>query len=677
MMNKKLRLLFLLVLTAGSVFGLDISLRPGGFVLLPAGSGNQAADGNERFNTGGGGGLLFDVDFASLWPNPLGLGYTAGIEGGLAFNPLKSPAEGNLAFYSAGVNAGLSYFPLSRLLTRVDGGLGVYTSAMDDDRGSPAFWWRAGGGAGFRFTPMFTLGADLGWRQYRSDNGSGVFNSGMYLGLALHVTFAAGGGSNAAGAGAAFVQDDGVYPAFLALYQRSPAGTITIRNHENAEIRDVRVSFRAAGYTASEFLCGTAPLVARGRSVELPLYADFSPELLRFTDTGRILGEVVIRYRFLGTERQAVQTVPVQVFNRNVFPPVDAAALAAFVSPAAPEVLEFAKHITGLARSNQRIGLNQNIQTAVWLFEGLRAAGIRFDDTHTGTGEVQFPAETLGFRTGNRTDIGLLYAAALEASGISAALIPLEAGSAGDFADVPAGDSPEAPAEVPAGDSAEAPPEVFPPEDFVVACYLGVNQAGAELLFNGLEKVLVVNDEVWLPLSMNAFNEGFMAAWDGGVDALNSRFEQGMDADFIFLETAWGIYPPAPLPAQGGAAVLAGGGDLARTADRAIQRYIDREIQPRTQAAQREAAANPTPALYNRLGILLTRSGRIAEARAAYERAAGMGLVSAMTNRGNLALIEKDYAAAERWFTQALAREPENRAALRGLEKISAYGDIQ
>ncbi|MDR0400454.1 MAG: tetratricopeptide repeat protein, partial [Treponema sp.] len=76
-----------------------------------------------------------------------------------------------------------------------------------------------------------------------------------------------------------------------------------------------------------------------------------------------------------------------------------------------------------------------------------------------------------------------------------------------------------------------------------------------------------------------------------------------------------------------------------------------------------------TAALYNRLGILLVRSGQTGEAKAAYERAAGMGLVPAMTNRGNLALIEKDYASAERWFKEALARDPGNQTALRGMEK--------
>jgi tetratricopeptide (TPR) repeat protein len=658
-MNKWLTLFSILVLTAVSAFTLDFSLRPGGFVFFPAGPGNKAADGNERFDIGGGGELGFDIDFAGIWPNPLGLGYTAGIEGGLLYNPYKSPASGNVQTYAFGGALGLYYFPLSRLFTRVDGGIGVYQSVIEEGKGKPGLWWRTGGAAGFRFTPTFTLAATGGWRQYQNAGG-GVFNSGFYTGLALHINFTAGKSSNAGGAAAALVQDDGVYPAFLSLYQQNPAGTITIRNDENAEIRDVRVSFRAAGYTASEFPCGTLPLIAKGRSAALPLYADFSPEVLRFTDTGRILGEVVIRYRFLGTEKQSVQTVAVQVHNRNVFAVlaqrrgsgserrrvenVDWTRLTAFVSPASPEVLEYAKYVTGLARSNRRTGLNQNMQFAVWLFEGLRASGIRLasplqeDDSLSASRssvflEVQFPSETLGFRTGNRRDIGLLCTAVLEASGIPSAIIPLD-------------------------------------DDFIVACNIGVSQSAAELLFNGLEKVLLIDGQVWMPLSMNAFNEGFMAAWAGGVETLNKVFADGTEADFIMPENAWAIYPPAPLPAQGTAPVRVNGGNLAQVSDGVIQQYIRQEILPQAEALQRQIAASPTAALYNRLGILLIRSGRTAEARSAYERAAGMGLVPAMANRGNLAIIEKDYPAAERWFKEVLEREPENRTALRGMEQI-------
>jgi tetratricopeptide (TPR) repeat protein len=281
----------------------------------------------------------------------------------------------------------------------------------------------------------------------------------------------------------------------------------------------------------------------------------------------------------------------------------------------------------------------------VWLFEGLRAAGVQLDDTHTVEGEVQFPAETLGFRTGNRRDIGLLWAAALEAAGIPCALIPLEPEQGSG--------------------------------DFVIAFYLAVNQAGAGLLFNGLDRVLVIDGQAWLPLSMNAFNNGFMAAWDGGAEALNTVFAEGREAEFIMPENAWSIYPPALLPAQGSTAVRAGGGELAAVVDSVMRQYVSLEIQSQVEALQRQLAAAPSAALYNRLGILLIRSRQTADAKAAYERAASMGSVPAMTNRGNLALIEKDHAAAEQWFRQALAREPENPAALRGLQQAVAYREIR
>jgi tetratricopeptide (TPR) repeat protein len=644
MTEKKIALFLLLVLAAAFGSALDFSLRPRGFVLFPLGAGSKTAAGEERYSAGGGGDLVFEVDLASVLPNPLGLGYTLGLEGGIAFNPVKSAGSDNLSLYSGGGSLGLYYFPLSRLFTRLDGGLGISTGVLGGGRTPLALWWRFGGEAGFRFTPGFILSAAGGYRSWQNGDGGALY-SGLYVGLSLQLSFETGGGAGD-GASIDFNQAEGVYPVFLSLYQRSPAGTLTITNHENAEVRDLRVSFRAAGYTASEFPCGTLPLLAKGRSATLPLYADFSPEILRFTGDGRILGEVVIRYRFLGQEKQSVQTVPVQVFSRNRFPPADRAGLAAFVSTASPEILEYAKHITGLARTNRRSGLNQNMQFAMWLFEGLLNGGIRLDASHTVPGEVQYPAETLGFTTGTNADIGLLYAAALEASGIPAAIIPTGMTGTGEA------------------------------EEFIVACNLRVDQSQAELLFDGLDRVLVIDDQVWLPLSMNAFNEGFMQSWLDGVDALNAAFAAGMEVDFIMLESAWGTYPSAPLPVQGGVSLRTGEAELSRRVNQVLARYISQELDPLIRAIQGTLRSDPAAASYNRLGILLTRAGRLAEAKTAYERAAAMGSVPAMNNRGNLALTERDYPGAERWFRQTLTADPENQTALRGLETVRSDRDL-
>jgi hypothetical protein len=81
------------------------------------------------------------------------VGYTAGIEGGLLYNPYKQPALENTQIYSFGGALGLYYFPLSRLFTRVEGGIGVYQGIIAEGKGKPGLWWRAAGEEG-RFYPM-------------------------------------------------------------------------------------------------------------------------------------------------------------------------------------------------------------------------------------------------------------------------------------------------------------------------------------------------------------------------------------------------------------------------------------------------------------------------------------------------------------------------------------------
>ena len=610
---------------------LDFSLRPSGFVYIPLGAGNESKDGTELYSLGGGGSLALELDLSTVWPTPLGLGYTAGIEGGLLFNEVKGDDPKNLSVYSFGAGIGLYFFPLSRLFTRIDGAIGVYQPSYDGENGKANLYLRGGAEIGFRFTPSFTLAANAGWRQFTLDNG--VFSSGLYVGLTAQLTFQTGKNNTREGAAAALDQYEPVYPAFMQLYQTSPIGNIVIRNNENAEIRDVQVSFRAPPYTASEYPCGTVPIIPRGRNAELPLLADFSPAVLRFTDNGRILGELVIRYRFLGQEREVIRTVIVSSYKRGAVTE-DMTALASFISPTSPETLDYSKYISGLARAARRTGHNQNFQYALWLLEGLRASGIRLGETYAADNEAQFPAETLSYGTGNSRDLALLFASGLEGVGIPSAFIKT-------------------------------------PNDFLVALSLGINMSAAETLFNGTDKILIIDNTVWLPLSMSAFNEGFTAAWTKGAALLNEAFSQGNEVDFVMVEEAWSIYPPAPLPEQGGRIIRTNTEAAAANVNRAMQEYIEQELQPIIRQVQTQIAANPTMALYNRLGILQARAGRISEAKSAYERAAAMGSVPAMTNRANLALSEQDFATAERFFRQALTSDSANRAALQGLEQIA------
>jgi hypothetical protein len=102
---------------------------------------------------------------------------------------------------------------------------------------------------------------------------------------------------------------------------------------------------------------------------------------------------------------------------------------------------------------------------------GLRTTGTANTSIPNGSSrlEIQFPAQTLAYKSGAVADVALLYGAVLEAAGIRAAVIPLEKG------------------------------------EFLAALDLGINSGDAvtAALFNGTDKLLILGDEVWLPLALS------------------------------------------------------------------------------------------------------------------------------------------------------------------------------
>jgi tetratricopeptide (TPR) repeat protein len=628
-MKSSLLKLFFLLIALSPLSALDLEFRVRPFFFIPLGESVGF------FELGGGGDLLFDFDISSVLTNPLGIGYSLGLEGGILYEGVVEPSSGNIQPYFAGLGARVFYYPLSRLYLAAEGAVGLHQAVQHliNEGYDNGRWWRLGGEAGFRFNPALTLSLSGGWKDFSGSDGERLL-TGIYAGLTAQFTFETR--SSQSDVHSSISQDEPVYPLLLSLYRDNAAGTIKITNNETAEIRNVRVSFRAGTYTATEYPCGTIPLLPKKRSAEIPLYADFSPALLNFTEDGRIVGELVIRYTFLGRERTAVRNVAVQVYNRNR-PIGDPAALAAFVSPTNPEVLEAAKFFAGFARSNRRTGLNQNMQFAVYLFEGMLAGDLwlRENSDTVAQNTVQFPAHTLAFRSGTAEDLGLLTACLLEGMGIRTAIIPLG-------------------------------------NDFITAFSLGIGAAAADNFFNDMSKLLVINDEVWLPLSMAAFNRGFINSWEEAADRLGRVFEAGENVDFITLENAWGIYPPAPLPAQQLQFIQPREDTVKRGAALALDQYIINELDPKIAELGWQIRSSPSVLLYNRLGLLQMRSGRSAEAKAAFTRAADQGSLPALVNLGNLSFLDSDLTAAERYFNQVLSRDPENAAARRGLNSLAA-----
>jgi tetratricopeptide (TPR) repeat protein len=307
--------------------------------------------------------------------------------------------------------------------------------------------------------------------------------------------------------------------------------------------------------------------------------------------------------------------------------------------------LDYTKYIAGLIRNRLRTGLNQNMQFAIALFEGLRMGGIGYsNDQETpyasyhrdaaGVDYIQFPFQTLAYRSGDLDDLGLLYAAALEAANIKTAIIPL-------------------------------------PDDFVVAFSLGIGEDEAGDFFDSLDNLLMVDDEVWMAVSFAAFREGFTNCWYNAINNLNYAFSSETTPEFIILRDAWSVYPPAALNAQEAQFDKPVEENVLRAVETNMMRYISTEFSPKITAVfDRIRTQGGSVALYNQLGLLYVRAGMYAEARTEYQRSAAMNSVAAMVNLGNLAVLESDWDTAEAWYRRVLQIEPGNRAAMNGLNRI-------
>jgi TPR repeat protein len=596
----------------------------------------------DLFSFGGGVDAVFDLDISSILGNPLDLGYSLGPE--VSYSYIAFNSEGGMTVLSGGLGLSLFYH-INRINLRAVASFGLFNASYTINNLPQDYantWWKYYGEAGFRFSPAFILSGYAGYRHYNYLPADPLY-TGIFAGITARLSFETG--ERTGSIEVELVQDEPVFPIYLGLYRDNRIGTLRITNLESAEIRNVTVNFSAGNYTASSFLCGTIPLLGKNRTAEIPLYADFSTLLYNFSEDGKIPGELSIRYQLLGAERASAATAVVSVNNRNSFRWLDPASLAVFVSPTAPELLDYSKYIVGISRNRLRTGLNQKMQQAIFLFEGLRAAGIADSgDRQTPYAEfhrdpalvdyVQFPFQTLAYRMGDLDDLGLLFAGALEAAGIGAAIIPMA-------------------------------------DEFIVAVLLDINESAAEDLFDNPDNLLFIDGKAWMPVAMSSLAEGFINSWYKAVNRVYYGIENGEDVNFIILEDAWATYPPAALNAQDTQYDKPSEISVSRLVETDMLRYISAEFGPKIQAVQETIRTQGgSTALYNRLGLLYVRSGMYNEARAEYQRSAAMGSAAAMVNLGNLAVMSRDFSSAEQWFSRALQIEPGNRGALSGLNQI-------
>ena len=539
-MKKIVAIALLAVVHVGAVFSLDFAFKLEPSAVVPLTNHMTPAFGGQFF-----GGLdLFNFT-------------TLGLEGGYFYEKPEN-TENAINIMFGGVNLGFYYYPLSRLYLGLGGAIGLdygvsqITNQADDAASGKInfsdIYYRAYGEVGFRINPTVSINATGGYSSFCIDKGK-EFVTGPFAGLSLRLAAHAGKGSGRSSLSVKIVQDSDVYPVYSAVYDYEPFGTIILRNNDGAELRNVHVSFRANKYTSGAKLCGTASRINRHKKVEFPLCANFSDVILSFTENGKISGEVVIEYDFLGKRMTVVEPVIVSVNNRNAFTWGDNASLAAFISPDSQEVAAFAKEVAGITRNNLYTGMNANLQYAAGMVEALRLVGLGYSgDTVTPyqyyhdsseMDSIQYPLQTLQYLSGDYDDIGILLCSCLQTVNVPTGYMPL-------------------------GD------------DFIVLVKLNIGANQALSNFASTDG-LIIDEEtnsVYLALSMAKLEKGFTASYKAGSEAIAKCFSDEENFyEFIDTTDAWNSYKPVAY-SNSSASVSFKQEQLIANTKKAIENYI-------------------------------------------------------------------------------------------------------
>lgn len=597
------------------------------FRLLPEAS-FPLLDSQDLYGLGGGASLALDLNVLPVISPRFEFGYEV--------HPTLSKSA--MSMVSVGGGLSLSVFPTDRLGAALSAIGGIHQAEYQSETTADLFM-KGRLELAFRLTPSFNMAATASYTRFM-EGGLSLYDG---VGVGLSATLNIGGLGSSADVEIKDVNFDPIFPIFYAHYDRNSLGSLKLVNNESAVIRNVRVSFFIKQFMDQPKVSAEYGAMRRGQSVEVPLYALFTDQVLKLTESTRATAEIIVDYDLLDSPRQARFSESIRVNHRNALTWDNDQKAAAFVSAKDPAVLRYSKYTAGLIRESGQNEINQNLRFAMGLFEGLKLYGLNYViDPTTPYQELsqnkdaldflQFPNQTLTYKGGDCDDLSILFCSILESIGIKTAFITI-------------------------------------PGHIYMAFMLDMSEADAKATFLNAADLIFIEGATWLPLEITAINDGFLKAWQIGAKQWYDNLKIGK-AEFISIETAWNEFEPVGIPGEDTRIVLPSPDDLMKAYSGSLSRFISREIQPRVEALKTDIMASGNqPKLINKLGVLYARFGMISEAKVEFEKAARSGYAPALTNLGNIFFLQKNYRDAINYYQRAVSQKAENKTALIGLAR--------
>lgn len=426
------------------------------------------------------------------------------------------------------------------------------------------------------------------------------------------------------------------FPSFYKYYASGGLGKISVENEEKAAIRDLSVQVFVPRYMDGPQTILALKNLKAGDSVEIPLAALFRNEVLSVTETDAAQIQLSARYRRGNDELEVSSEATLKILGRNAVSWDDDRKAAAFVTAKDPTILKLGRNvISGIPVENPGPG-DEALRKAAAVFSALSEFGLRYvidpassykalSANAAAVDYLQFPVQTLDYRSGDCDDLTVLYSALLEAIGVETAFVTV-------------------------------------PGHIYSAFALGLSEAEMRSGFSSLNDFVIVDGKVWVPIETTLVNKGFLAAWAEGAKEWRQA-AASKQAALVPVRPAWSVYEASFIDSKERIDVVsrfpAAAKVLARY-DGEIKKLTDRELAPIVADLRARIASRPTPGLHNRLGTTYARYGLFDKAEASFREAAKSDYPQAYYNLGNLKFMRKDYKGALSDYERSLRLNPDS-----------------
>jgi len=436
--------------------------------------------------------------------------------------PLSEDANSNgLILLSAQTGPSLSIIKNEKANLSISTLGGAYLGLLDGSMGSYAM---ASGRVDLNM--ILSTGLELGvggnYSYYLSSNPANMDHLWSGAGVNINLSYRSNSSQNQKGR--LEIKDTIIFPIYPVLhssYNKNDLGTITVVNKERSSIDNITISLYIPKYMSGFQSFETGESMQRDEEKTFSIHGLLDSSILEETEGTQVEAEIRVSYELKDNELAVSQGNQAEILYRNALSWNDDRKAASFVTSREPAVMAFAKNTTSSVRDNNNTAMDSSLVNAIIIYEALSLYGIKYQvdpnssyQELSGSGDVldylQFPVETLTYRSGDCDDLTVLYSSILESLAVETAMITI-------------------------------------PGHIYSAIALKMSPEEAKRTFSQDNRLIYTDDKVWIPVETTMLDSNsFLDAWNYGAQQWNRA---GDKAKLYPIEDAWKLYPAVALNA--------------------------------------------------------------------------------------------------------------------------------